>query len=240
MDPKAQEYLRLYNELDAILQNRYNDFDRSHSQIMRYANELSKSPYSAISERGRKLNLIRQIRNLMIHDLDMNKDGLIEISESLIDSLRFEVNTLNKPKTALSICTPISKIIAAKFDDTVIELLPKMIDAGYMQLPILNGDGTLFGVLSPNAILAYLPSHYNETSNAKLKDMAEYLPINKHICEYYGFIDKDASVEKVTQLFQSVYQKGKKLVMVFVTENGFENEPVLGILTSFDVVHVVQ
>lgn len=240
MDNIAQEYLKLYNNLDSILQKRYNDYDRTHSQIMRYANELSKSPYSEVSERGRKLNLIRQIRNLMIHDLDMNKDGLIKISQSLIDSLKFEIEILSKPKTVESICTNISKIISAHFEEKVGDLLLKMVEAGYMQLPILNNDGTLFGVLSPNAVLYYLSEHEDITYPAKLADLKDYLPINNHICEYYAFIGKDNPIEKASELFQSFYKKGKKLAMVFVTENGDADEEILGIITAFDVVHIVS
>lgn len=240
MDYKAQEFLKLYNELDALLQKRYNDFDRNHSQIMRYSSELSRSSYIKTAERGRKLNLIRQIRNLMIHDLDMNNDGLISISQELIDILAYEVKILNNPVTAYKICSPIGKLIKGDLEAKITDTFSKMAEAGYMQLPVIDPKGKLIGVISPNALLVYLTTETNITENSKVKEMLPYLPIDKHICEHYGFIAKEASVDEATDLFQKYTDKGKKLVMVFVTEHGKEDEAVLGILTAYDIVHLMD
>jgi len=66
----------------------------------------------------------------------------------------------------------------------------------------------------------------------------DYISLSKHVSEYYEFVEKGLPSEKVADLFDQYYKKGKKLVMVFVTEHGKENESLLGLITPYDVVNL--
>lgn len=238
MDNTSQELLNLYNDLDALLQKRYHDNDRNRSMIMRYSLELQRSPYSKAIERGRLLNSIRIIRNILIHDLDMNRDSLIQISPKLLDTLKYEIKLLEDPKTAIDISTHIDKLLKASMTDKIVDVFVKMAEKGYMQLPVLNKNGSLFGVISPNALLYFMSEATDLRPDCTIQDMSKYLTIDMHICEHYAFVGKDDDVEAVSSIFDDYYKKGKKLAMVFVTEHGKENETILGIITAYDIVHL--
>lgn len=238
MNDKEQDFLALYNRLDDLCQIRYEDFDRNHSMVMRYANELTKSLYNKTSERGKKINLIREIRNMLIHSLDMNKDGFLDINESLLSTLRYEIKVLENPKTAMSICTPIGSILRAKLEDNIIDTFASMTEKGYMHLPVIDDKGKLFGILSPNSLLLFLSKNKNSGSleSLKIDALKEFLPKEKHICEYYEFVKRSDEIDIIVSLFDTYHNKGKKLVMLFVTESGKSHESILGIITPYDIV----
>ena len=239
MDEKSSTFLRLYNDLDETLRERYQGED-GFSYVARYASELRRSPSFSVAARGRKIDEIREIRNLLVHDLDMNADCLLSISDSTIELLQNELRLLLNPKTAYQVATPVSKLIRAEGEDLVPSLLAKMNERGYMQLPCLDNKNRLLGVLSPNAILVFLSRGGVFHEGLRLKEIQGYLPIEKHICEHYAFLPRLATEEEASALYHDFYQKGKKLAMVFVTEHGKPEEAVIGILTAYDIVHWIS
>lgn len=234
----SQQFLKLYNTLDELLAEKYHGDDRNKSYIMRYSIELQKSAYLKTYERGRVLNLIRQLRNSLVHDFDMNKDGLIEITPKLLEFLQEEIDILSKPKRAIHIATKRENFLFGKLGDNIKILLKQMISKGNLQVPILDEQDDLIGVLSPNAIIRYQIEKAPLTEKTIVNDLLEFLPLEKHISEYYAFVEKNMRAEQAAELFDSYYEKGKKLAMIFVTETGKATQAILGIITPYDVVNL--
>lgn len=231
-------FIKLYNQLDNLLGRYYKMRDRNTSLIMRYSTDLMRSAYKQTYERGRKLNLIRIIRNLMVHDLDMNADGLVIITPDLIEFLKREIDILSHPQTAYDICSKISSVFSVSPFDSVHDKLQIMIKRGNMQVPVLDDNNRVVGVFSPNTLLLYLSEHPGYQPDLKISQLQDYVSLSHHISEYYEFVEKDMPSEQVADLFDQYYKKGKKLVMVFVTEHGRQTESLLGLITPYDVVNL--
>lgn len=232
------QFIKLYNQLDQLLSKHYHEFDRDRSLIMRYAQDLQKSAYKKTYERGRKLNLARVIRNMMVHDLDMNVDGLIAITPGLISFLENEIELLAHPQTALDISTKVALLFSVHPHDIVADKLPIMIKRGNMQVPVLDANNKVVGVFSPNALFLYLSEHQGHSENITIAQLNEYLSIHRHVSEYYEFVERTMPSEQVADLFDEYYKRGKKLAMIFVTEHGKESESLLGLITPYDVVNL--
>ena len=52
---------------------------------------------------------------------------------------------------------------------------------------------------------------------------------------YYEFISKNEVLDNIEEMFE-IKKDNKKLSLIFVTENGNENERLLGIITLYDVL----
>lgn len=239
MDNKAQIFLERYNTLDELLRRRY-DGAEGFSYVARYANELLRSPSYSVSNRGKRLDSLREIRNFLVHDLDMNVEGLLNLDDEALKAIQFEIDALVRPRTVYQAMTPVASLTRAELDDNVPDLFAKMAERGHMQLPVFQGKNRLLGVLSPNALLVYLGKSKAMRADLKLRDMQEVLPLPAHICEHYAFLPRNATKKDVAALYDSYYDRGKKLAMVFVTESGKEDEAILGILTSYDIVHFLS
>lgn len=238
MDSKCDEFLELYNDIDQLLQDKYRDYDRNRSMIMRYCEELQASSNAKIYERGRILNSLRQFRNALIHDYDMNRDGLFAITDKAIAFLKEELINLRNPRRAIDIGTKYETLLYGTLDTLIYPLLYKMLMKGFMQMPIVDSKGVLIGVFSPNTLLRYASEHQNEIKNdSKISQVKEYIYIEKHISEYYEFIKRDEILPNIVNMFDTYTKRGKKLVMIFVTQNGRSDEPIQAIITPYDVVN---
>ncbi len=236
MDNSANRFLQLYNDLDNVLMERYGQYDNSFSYIAKYAFELMKSSNYKIHEKGRILNEIRQIRNALVHDFDMNKDSLISISDKTLSFLEKEIVELTHPKCAIDICTPYKKLLFAKLDDDVNKIMKIMLEKGFLQFPIIDDYQHLLGVLSPNTIMQYIALKNKNISDEKVYDLDGYFPIKKHISEHYTFVKEKELMQNVANLFDKMYENGKRLAVIFVTKDGREDQPILGVITPFDIL----
>ncbi len=241
MNDNSQEFLRLYNDIDALLQDRYNDYDRNRSMIMRYCQELQSSTNPQLYDRGRILNSLRQLRNALIHDFDMNRDQLFFISDKTISFLKNELEHLQNPKRAIDIGTHFDILTYGTYDTEIYPLLYKMLQKGFMQLPIVDKNGVLLGIFSPNVLLKYAADHPGLLNKqSKIDQVRDYIPLNQHFSEFYEFVKNDETVQNISKLFDSYTQRGKKLVVVFVTKNGKNDEPINAIITPYDVVKTIS
>ena len=131
----AQKFLELFNRLDDLLRKYYNDYDRSRSLIARYAGQLEKSNNKVLQERGRLLNEIRVFRNSLIHEFDMNRDGLFEVSEKALEALRREVETLDKPLRASDFMTKMKDVVSLNLHSLIGEAIKVMVEKGFAASP---------------------------------------------------------------------------------------------------------
>ena len=229
-------FLNLYNTLDDVLKEKYNVKDDTRSYVARRINELRKSPLLKDQQRGEKLDIIRNLRNSLVHIEKFDNEDNFIINESLIKTLQDEIADINKPKLAINICTSINDVLSASLNDKLFNVTNLMNKYGFTHIPILQ-DGYLYGVFSQNTIFTYFSKHQSIMANendtiGKFKDL---LPISNHITEQFGFVSRYTKVEELIPIFNKK-EKNYRLVMLFVTENGHQNERILGIITSYDLL----
>ena len=236
----CDKFLALYNDMDDLLRKKYHEPDRTKSVIVRAVNDLNRTGKSDYILMAKKLNMIRVLRNNLIHELDMNSQNLIDITPETIDSMERFVLFLRNPNTAKDLCTPIKDIYSIKFDDeTPIELVIKqMREKGYSQVPILNHQNLVRGVLTPNVIFDYVSKNGEAViDELKISDLKEFYALDKHFSESYAFVKESMIEEDIDDLFAEAYMNNKKLVMAFVTKTGSSSEPITGIIVLKDLLN---
>lgn len=195
-----------------------------------------KSSNYKMYERGRLLNEIREIRNALVHDFDMNKDNLLDISDKTISILEKEIIYLTNPKRAKDIYTPFDKLCYAKYNDKIEDIIKIMLEKGFLQFPIMDDYKHLIGVISPNTLLLYISKSKSNITKENVFDLKEYIPLDKHISEHYMFVNENALVSNIGGLFDKLYESRKRLAMVFVTKDGKSDQPLLGVITPYDIL----
>lgn len=232
-------FLTLYNEMDELLRKKYKVQNRSYSVILTFIQSLTSSGIPEYQKAGKKLNMIRILRNNLIHDLNYNSDNLITITDETIEFMKNIVSELKNPTNAYDICTKLSSLLCLKEGERIDikKMVEEMCKSGHSQIPFINSHNVLLGVFSANALFAFLNDH-SETSldNLKIEDLKAYLPINKHFSENYFFVAHNDSVEKVGNEYIERIIAKEKPVMMFVTKNGEPNQPILGVIVPKDIV----
>jgi len=234
-----EKFLGLYNDLDDVLRKKYHNNDRTVSMFVKFVSDLNHTGSQRYIQVAKKLNMIRIIRNNLIHDLDMNKDNLISITDDTIKFLEGLIHLLENPKRAKDIAKPIDTAYTIKSyaQMKVTDLIRKMREKGFSQVPLIDDNMVLKGVFSPNVLFEYVSSHPDvNVKDLTLKDIKDLCAISKHFSETYLFVREDIDEEDLDNLYMDSVNSNKKPAMLFVTKNGQANEKIEGIIVLKDLL----
>ena len=168
----------------------------------------------------------------------INGNYPLEPSEEIVAKLQEIIEKIEHPLLALDFAVRSDSIMKARLEDSVFSVMSRMENNGYTHVPIIS-DGKLFGVFSKSTIFSYLITHglTKIRDDMQINAFFDFLPIEKHRGEYYDFAAKDALYIEVREMFENTYQrKSRRLMVVFITENGNPNERLFGMITPWDVL----
>lgn len=228
---RAEEFLDKYREIEDALEEKYSGRKRRYtSVIFEYLNDEESRPYRD------KLDLCREIRNLLTHSAKVGGEDIIEPSVPICEAAEEILAYIQRPPLAMDYATKGDKIFYANYNQTVLKIMSVMDKNGFSHIPILQ-NGKFVGVFSLGTVFSYILSHYDMpiTKQTTISEMQQLLPISSHI-ENYRFADKDLSVAEAKKTFQLVREKNKRISVIFITENGKPDERLLAMLTPWDVM----
>ena len=182
------------------------------------------------------INLIRKIRNLLSHgECKIEGKVAIEINENIIEKLKEIISLLENPPLVTS--RYISEMFVVDLEE---KLIKTMNEKKISHVPVLDKDKKLVGVFSENTIFSKLSDDeiIEIGKEYQVKDYVKYIKLENHSSEYFDFIKRNEELTSAQNLFNKSIKKDKKLVMLFVTENGKKTEKILGILTPWDLLDI--
>ncbi|WP_335969356.1 CBS domain-containing protein [Fusobacterium polymorphum] len=183
------------------------------------------------------INLIRKIRNLLSHgECKVEGKTAIEINENIIEKLKEIISLLENPPLVAS--RYITEMFVVDLEEQLENLIKTMNEKKISHVPVLDKDKKLVGVFSENTIFSKLSEDeiIEIGKEYKVKDYEKYIKLENHSSEYFDFIKRNEELASAQNLFNKSIKKDKKLVMLFVTENGKKTEKILGIITPWDLL----
>ena len=183
------------------------------------------------------INLIRKIRNLLSHgECKVEGKTAIEINENIIEKLKEIISLLENPPLIAS--RYITEMFVVDLEEKLENLIKTMNEKKISHVPVLDKDKKLVGVFSENTIFSKLSDDeiIEIGKEYKVKDYEKYIKLENHSSEYFDFIKRNEELASAQNLFNKSIEKDKKLVMLFVTENGKKTEKILGIITPWDLL----
>ena len=183
------------------------------------------------------INLIRKIRNLLSHgECKVEGKTAIEINENIIEKLKEIISLLENPPLIAS--RYITEMFVVDLEEKLENLIKTMNEKKISHVPVLDKDKKLVGVFSENTIFSKLSDDEIIEIGKEyiVKDYEKYIKLENHSSEYFDFIKRNEELASAQNLFNKSIKKDKKLVMLFVTENGKKTEKILGIITPWDLL----
>lgn len=229
---KSDEFLNLYRTLEELLSEKYSVKSRNYgSVVVQFMNDAEGRQFKD------KLNLCREIRNLLSHHPEVNGESIIEPSQSMIDFLNEVINYVKRPPLAVSFATPYENLLKASLSNNVLTVMRKMERRGFSHIPVIEAD-RFVGVFSVGTIFVYI-SENNSVENIEqmeIGDFAQYLPIDFHTTERFRFMPKTTTVVEAKIAFEQPQQRSRRLAAIFITDNGSQNGKLLGMITPWDIL----
>jgi predicted transcriptional regulator len=102
-------------------------------------------------------------------------------------------------------------------------------------LPILE-DGYVQGLFSKSILVDFISEQANciLSDELKLEDIREFAKLENHQNKTIAFVNRNQTLSEVFDMFSTYYTEGRKLILVFITENGQIDQRILGMYTVWD------
>ena len=207
-------FLIRYRELETIQQN-----------------NNSKYQYLLSNYRS-ELDLFRHIRNDLSHDVVDSHYPFI-VSKSCLDLLE---SLLNKVKEkAYEYAKKGKKLVCVYENATIKNVLSLMSKYHFSYIPVVDEKHVITGVISSDSMIDLI--HTNKVNDGSLvKDYKELFSLTNNENAFFVFIKKDTYFYELKQNLNKYYNEDRKLGIIFITKTGSIEEPLLGLLTPWDVL----
>lgn len=231
----AGEFIAIFNEVDSSLRKISGMGETvSHMFVIDRLSDNNKF----IRNHKEELKLYARLRNAIVHNPFGTEINVIaEPHPKIVAKYAALRDGIVNPPAALKYAIPPKKIYSTKIDANAREVMQVMADKAFTYVPVLDEQGGVKGIFSENTVFLYLARNQICAVDDKtsIAEFAEYLPLNQHVSEYFEFVPKEANIDDVRDLFERGLVERKRLAAVFITSNGRANEPILGMLTAWDI-----
>lgn len=231
VESRAERFLKLYRMLEGALERRMSGRRQGVSVVVDYLRDADSAPVR------HDLDVCREIRNLLSHNADDAGEPPVEPSESIVECLECILNHVSHPRYAVDCGTPQEKLLCAHPNDPVDEVMHRMDKMGYSHVPILEKE-RLIGVFSTGSLFAYLEQNglASLDKGARLAQLRDVTGVDRRGAEHYCFMPQDATVLQARAAFDDRPRPNCRLSAVFITKTGDKDEPLLAMLTPWDVL----
>lgn len=231
MKTNKEVFLTKFKDLEKYLRMDNNTYDEQT-----FSKYLDNSNNKFIKSNKNKdfLKTAGKLRNILAHNNDVAfpTEGFLKQFVDLTDKII-------SPKRANKLMITMDKCLVAKKEDKIFSVLNEMKEKRISTVPILD-DKRVVGVFNETTLFQTLIDENGELivdlKGAAFNDKLSDFSINKNRYYDYKFIRKDIDINDCSDLFEKGYKNDKRLELLFVTENGKEDEALLGIISIFDIV----
>lgn len=229
-----ESFISTYNELDSYMRKALNmDKHINHSYLVKKMSEI----HPLFATYAYELQIFADLRNIIDHNpYRVKAHPMATPHADIVRQYEDIKNAVLHPKKAFKIAVTAPKIYTTTMESNALEVMETMNKKAYSHVPVIEKD-KMVGVFSESIILSYLVKQKDSliTREVKVKEFAEFIPINNHLSEYFEFVDRDSLLVEVQNLFGQGLKEGKRIAVVFITEHGKREEKLLGIITPWDV-----
>ena len=239
-EKEADKLISLFKELEDVIKNECKKcaIDTNEKSISLLINELSKKN-NIVRRNKDELDLIRNVRNLNVHQQIDKYKYVVYPSPEINNKLEMIINEIKNPPMIYysEMCIKKSNMYCRKMNHSIYDTIQEMTKKLYTHIPIIE-NGKLIGVFSENTLLDIVKRDNVIIIDEKttFKDIEENLKIENHTMESFKFISKRKNIYDVEDMFKNYFGQHKRIGCIYITENGKENENILGMLTAWDVL----
>lgn len=187
-----------------------------------------------------RLMALRNVRNTLAHNPMLNGSPLVKVSDDIIPYLDEVIDRIKHLPTAANILIPRSDVFACSHDAEICRVVEVMLEKVYSHVPVLDEKGKVTGVFSESTLLEMRKTGVGDEKSAIMRDVDAFLSVDRHTAEVFRFVPKKDPISHLRYLCADALKKGERIGMFIVTENGRKNEPLLGILTVWDIAGVTD
>ena len=214
---KALKEMVKGTDSDAFVELLYSGY-KNHSLVRKYKSELHQ---------------FAKLRNAIVHER-VNADYYIaEPHIEVVERIEEICREFEKPQTALSIAT---SPVFYYYEDAYLKDVLKVINKfDFTRFPVYDKDDKYVALLTSTEIIQWMAKHFSDSvvhfEDVRIKEL-----LTKGKNYFVTFVDEDASLYHIEELFERYHTRGKKLQAVIITETGDRHGKPIGVITPWDLL----
>jgi hypothetical protein len=230
-----QKFLKTFNDLETFIRVKYAPHEKynEYSFVKAIDSIFFNRSNLVIASKANydKIILASKMRNIIVHNHDIAFP-----SESFTEEFIKLVDRIMSPLQLEHAMIKIKDMKSASLTDGLKEVLQKMKTNHISNIPVFD-NGRLVGVFSENTLYNQFCSTGEVVveANTSLKEIQSALSMNNNPSQYFRYLKRLDNIYQAKEMFMNGFVGEKKLEMIFVTENGKAEEPILGIVTVWDI-----
>ncbi|WP_047979801.1 CBS domain-containing protein [Ornithinibacillus contaminans] len=224
----SERFITAFNRIDKAL-----DSELNQSRGIGFSKAVRiLAKYNAVVNRYKEdLLEYAELRNAIVHNRMDTIHVIAEPHDSVVAHMEKIEQAITEPKRVIPMFSKEVYSFASK--DTLSDLLDVIYREGYSKFPVYNHD-VFIGLVTESGITKWLAEH-KQTSISEVT-IEEIIPYQKE--SNYQFVAKTTTVYQVVDLFKEHISKGNRLDALLISETGEKQEPLLGIITAWDIMGI--
>ena len=222
---KTDQFLDLYKQVEDAAAARWGGDAGSVARLERMGQ------FSALSQ---ALRACREVRNLLQHNPKIDGRYPAEPSDALIDTLAQTLTMIQNPTLACDAAIKLRSIFRRGTDDLVLPTMRQMVKRDLSKIPITE-NGCVVGVFSPESLFERALSDDAAPLDeaTRFADLRDFLTLDPR---FYRFASFEARLDEIEAMFDTAYNAHTRIRVVFLTENGKPSQPLLGLITPWELI----
>lgn len=222
---KTDQFLDLYKQLEDAAEARWGEEAGSVARLERM------SMFSSLSQ---ALRACREVRNLLQHNPKIDGHYPAEPSDALSDALRQALTKIRNPALACDAAIRLRSVFRRGTNDLVLPAMRQMVKRDLSKIPITEKD-CVVGVFSPESLFerALSESAVPLDETTRFADLREFLTVDPR---FYRFAPFRARLDEIEAMFDEAYDRHTRIRVVFLTEDGGQDKPLLGLITPWELI----
>jgi len=219
-------FLEAYNELDDQLRTSLKESPNiSFSKLV----DIYTKNHPRWTEK-KFLKKVADLRNFLVHEMDSDSSYPAIPTQFMVENLERVLNQFLRPDPVIPKFQ--REVINFQIDDSLQKVLKVIYQKSYSQFPIYN-ESVFEGLLTENGITRWLSKL--AVTNTTIIDFDEN-PIKSILTQEekrknFSFIPRSSSTIEAEKQFVN----SPALEALLITQNGKQNEKLLGIITRWDI-----
>lgn len=232
---KVDEFNRLFQEFESIVKRRAEV--RDETKFKDALRKLSNNN-SYVKDQYQRIEDIYALRNVFAHK--NRGDYIADVKEIALKEIQDLLERVKNPPTAGQKFG--CDVFSANDEDFIVSIMDTMEEKSYTHVP-LYVDNDFAGVFSYTSFFSWLHHVYKQSQEnphftKKFMSDISRKYLNSPSVNYI-FIESSRDIYTVPSIFDDRTKRKQRLDCIFITENGEKNEPLQGIITSWDLGSIV-
>lgn len=232
-ESRSDKFLNSFNKIDQYLK----DLEGYDSYIA-FSHKIKDSKNPIVKRFQSELLSFGELRNAIVHNPKIGGEAIAEPHSRIVERIEAIYLEISNPKKVIPKFQ--STVFGAKIDEPINKILVKMREHSFSQFPIIDQNNRIVELINTNTISRWLSSNLDSdgsilVENVLVKDLIQEIEFKNN----YKYIARKASIYEAHDLFMSHLNRIKNnLDVIFITENGKQNEKLMGIITIGDIAGI--